>query len=300
MSPMPDPAAEAGRLAEAETEWIDPIAEDQELTTFRTYPQGSRDGADGQPEGSYQLYLPPQYAEASDQRFPVIYWLHGGFGDSRQGAHAIERIDQAIRDGAMPPSIVVVPQALPIGWYVDSKDGARPVEQTIAVDLVNHVDQTHRTVPRPGGRSIEGFSMGGYGALRLAFKYPNLFSSVSAIAPAVLRDMSMEPEVRVANTFFGDHAYYAAVSPWTLLLGNSPRIRGHLKVRIMCGTKDTRLLDAVGLLADDLNALGVRHRVHIVEGADHDYAEIIDALGEEYGAFWNASAAELPDAGRCI
>ena len=60
--------------------------------------------------------------------------------------------------------------------------------------------------------------MGGWGALHIGFKYPKLFARVSAIAPTVLHDMSLEPDERIANTLFGDPAYYHAVAPWTLLL----------------------------------------------------------------------------------
>lgn len=285
MTPPQEPTP-AQLVAQYETQWIDPVQDDQALTKFGLYPQRSRDHGKGELQGSYQVYLPPQYDTEPDRRFPVIYWLHGGMSNSRQGAAAVERIDRAIRSGSMSPHIVVVPQALPIGWYVDSKDGARPVEQTVANDLVQHMDATYRTIAGPWARTVEGFSMGGYGALHLGFKYPKVFAHVSAIAPAVLRDMSLEPDERVANTFFGDQAYYDAVAPWTLLLSNSPEIRNHLKVRLLVGTWDTRLVAAVRDLATDLGKLDVRYELHEIEGVDHEYPEIIDGVGDAYFAFW--------------
>lgn len=276
----------AGHLAVAESQWVDPVAEDQALTGFALYPQPSRDDGKGELQGSYQVYLPPHYISEPERRFPVLYWLHGGFGDSRQGGPAVERIDRGIRSGAMPPHLVVVPQALPIGWYIDSRDGARPIEQVIVNDLVRHVDSSYRTIAERRARTIEGFSMGGYGALRIGFKYPKLFARVSAIAPAVLRDMSLEPEERVANTFFGDHAYYQAVAPWTLLLANSPEIRASLSVRLLSGSLDTRLTAALSELEKELAALGVRHVSREVRGAGHEYPDIIDGVGDDYFRFW--------------
>ncbi|WP_405926752.1 alpha/beta hydrolase [Streptomyces sp. NBC_00035] len=273
-------------LAVFEQQWIDTVQEDQELTRFGLYPQGSRDRGKGELQGSYQIYLPPAYEDDPDARFPVVYWLHGGFGNARQGGAAVQRIDAAIRVGAMPPTIVVLPQALPIGWYVDSKDGARPVEQTIADDLVNHVDATYRTIREPWARTIEGFSMGGFGALHIGFKYPKIFGRVSAIASPLLKDLSMEPDERVANTFFGDQAYYDAVSPWTLLLANSPEIRNHSKVRLMVGSRDERLVGVVREMDEMLATLGVEHEYHVVAGADHDYPVLLDGLGDRYAAFW--------------
>jgi enterochelin esterase-like enzyme len=272
------------RVAIAEKQWIDPEPEDQAITQFRMYPQPSRDEPGA--EGSYQLYLPPSYHADGQRRFPVIYWLHGGFGDSRQSLPAVERIDKAIRSGAMPETIVISPQALPVGWYLDSKDGARPVEQVMARDLVQHVDAGYRTIAEPGSRSVEGFSMGGYGALHLGLKYPGLFGRVSAIGPSILRDMSDEPAERIDNTFFGDHDYYAAVSPWTLLLGNAPQLRRSSTVRLLSGSEDHRLAPTLRDFATRMRDLGVAHEFHEIQGAGHDIAEIIDGLGDAYFAFW--------------
>lgn len=87
----------------------------------------------------------------------MLYWLHGGFGTSREGVPAVNRIDRLIRSGLMPEAIVILPQALPVGWYVDSRDGARPVEQVIAYDLVSHVDGVYRTKPEPRSRWLLPF-----------------------------------------------------------------------------------------------------------------------------------------------
>jgi enterochelin esterase-like enzyme len=279
----------ADRVAAFEKQWTDPVQEDQGLTRFRRYPQPSR--AEPAAEGSYQLYLPPGYEAGRQRRYPVIYWLHGGFGDSRQGLPAVERIDEAIRSGAMPPVIVVLPQALPIGWYIDSKDGARPVEQVMVRDLVQHVDTAYRTIAAAAARYVEGFSMGGYGALHLGLKYPALFARVSAIGPSILRDMAGEPDERVANTFFGDQDYYDAVGPWTLLLGNAPELRKHSRVRLLAGTEDHRLAPTLRDFAGRMSALGVPHEFHEVTGAGHDIAAIIDGLGDKYFAFWRSTGA---------
>ena len=86
----------------------------------------------------------------------------------------------------MPPAVVILVQAPNRAFYIDSKDGAFPVESVIIKNLVPHVDATYRTITRREGRAIEGHSMGGFGALRLAFKYPELFASVSSFAAALV------------------------------------------------------------------------------------------------------------------
>jgi hypothetical protein len=71
---------------------------------------------------------PPSYGKEGARRYPVVYWLHSGFGNARQGAWAVEHRDRGIRAGLAPEVIVILAQGLPVGWYVNSKDGRRPVE----------------------------------------------------------------------------------------------------------------------------------------------------------------------------
>jgi enterochelin esterase-like enzyme len=216
----------------------------------------------------------------------VLYWLHGGFAHSHQGLPGIERIDAAIKAGKMPAMIVVAPQALPIGWYVDSKDGARPIGQIIAHDLVAFIDSTYRTQAHAQGRSIEGFSMGGYGALHLGLKHPHVFGAISAIGPSILRDISLEPPARTDNTFFGDPEYYAAVSPWSLALANSPEVRAVSRIRVLGGADDGRLATEIRAFTQVLDALRIPHEFHEIPDVAHDYLAIMDALGDEYFSFW--------------
>lgn len=274
----------AAQLAEYEDQWIDTVKSGSAGTDYALYPTPSRGK---ETEGSYRVYLPARYRESTTERFPVIYWLHGGFGNSRDGAPAIERLDRAVRAGAMPPHIVIVPQALPGGWYVDSKDGVRPVEQVLVFDLVKHVDSTYRTLSDARHRSIEGMSMGGYGALRLGLKYPQVFGRVSAIAPSILKDMSQEPPERTHDTFFGDQRYYDAVGPWELALGNCPQVRRFSKLRVLSGGADERLVGTLREFDALLKSLDIPHDFIEVRGAGHDYAAIVDGIGTRYAAFWN-------------
>ena len=75
-TPSPD------MIAELSTLWIDPITDEPPGTKYCLYLTPIR-GANTQ--GSYLIYLPPGYKQDLSRRFPVIYWLHGGFGNARQG-----------------------------------------------------------------------------------------------------------------------------------------------------------------------------------------------------------------------
>ncbi|MFC1596366.1 alpha/beta hydrolase [Planctomycetota bacterium] len=85
--------------------------------------------------------------------------------------------------GRVSPMIVVMPNGLRGNtMYCDSRDGQYPVETVIINDLIPHVDATYRTVASREGRAVEGFSMGGFGAAHMGFKYPDLFGVVSIAA----------------------------------------------------------------------------------------------------------------------
>ena len=206
----------AARIAELSGQWVDPVTDAPPGTTYALFETAARGKGT---KGSYLIYLPPSYAKDTARRYPVIYWLHGGFGNARQGDWAVAHLDRGMRAGLVPEAIVVLAQALPVGWYVNSRSGKYPVEDVIIEDLVPHVDATYRTIARREGRGIEGMSMGGYGALHLGMKFPSLFGAISAVAPAILQDLKDEPRERTFDTFADDEAYFDANGPWVLAAG---------------------------------------------------------------------------------
>ncbi len=133
----------------------------------------------------YWIYLPPNYATEPDRRYPVTYWLHGIAGSEGTGAHLSERLDQMIRAGRTPETIMVFVNGGSGSYYSDSVDGRFPMESLIIRELIPHIDGVFRTIAERRGRSIEGFSMGGMGALKFAAKYPEMFSSVVTYAGAM-------------------------------------------------------------------------------------------------------------------
>lgn len=275
----PSPA----RLAELSEQWADPVTEEPPGTLYRLFETAVRGKGTW---GSYLVYLPPSYDVETARRYPVLYWLHGGFGNARQGAWAVQHLDRGIRAGRVPEMIVVLPQALPVGWYVNSKDGKRPIEDVMVKDLVPHIDATYRTLPRRESRGIEGMSMGGYGALHLGMKYPDLFGTISSVAPAILKDLKDEPRERTFDTFGEDEAYYDANGPWTLARANAPALRRGGAIRLLAGDEDARLRSAIIGFHELLADLGIPHQFSQVKGASHAYEDIVSGLPDGGFAFW--------------
>jgi S-formylglutathione hydrolase FrmB len=193
----------------------------------------------------YSIVLPPQYESSGSQRYPVLYWLHGA-GGNESGSQTSTVAGVALRamsSGQLPEFIIVFVNAGAETFFADSPDGRIPSETAFIRELIPHVDATYRTRSERAGRAIEGFSMGGFGALSLSFKYPDLFNSVVAYAPALVE---VQPEAdgtltlsRVGGThpggsqrssearavtlltfregFGGDPELFARHSPFTIL-----------------------------------------------------------------------------------
>jgi enterochelin esterase-like enzyme len=137
------------------------------------------------------VYLPPSYATDPNRRFPVVYQLHGWLPSAQVWSGMIslqQGADNAIANGTAREMIVVVPDALTIfeGSMYSSSITTGDFESFIARDLVDYIDANYRTIPERESRGLSGHSMGGYGTLRIAMKYPDLYSSFYAMSSCCL------------------------------------------------------------------------------------------------------------------
>jgi S-formylglutathione hydrolase FrmB len=132
---------------------------------------------------SYEVYLPTQY-DSSRLTYPVLYLLHGNNGNRhdwlRQGKIQATA-DALIASGDIPPAIIVMPDA-GATWFVDRRE---KMETAVIRDLLADVEKNFRALPAREGRLIGGLSMGGYGSLRFALKYPELFAAAALLSPAI-------------------------------------------------------------------------------------------------------------------
>lgn len=282
------------------TDWVDPVRATPANTHYVIYPTARR--GEGT-QGSCMVYLPDEYDDRPDRRYPVIYYLHGGAGNQREGRWLIRRIDAAVKAGRMNPVIVVCPQALPIGWYInantsDPKVTSGPIEEVLIEDLIPYIDSHFRTVASRGGRGIEGFSMGGRGTLLLAFMHPDLFCAASSIAGALV-DWDEEPLQRALECTFGDvenpfsRIYFDAWHPRVFACQNACRIRRNgMRIRMFVGDRD-RLYEENGRhitqrFHDLLDTLRIPHAYRIVPGAGHNPSEIFAEGVNDYDtSFWD-------------
>ncbi len=134
------------------------------------------------------IYLPAAYGNEPQRRFPVLYFLHG-YSDRTPRHEAAQMfasaMDRDIAAGLAQPMIVVLPNGINkyLGSFYANSSTTGNWDDYITRDIVAYVDAHYRTIPSPAGRAIAGHSMGGYGALTLAFRHPDVFSTVYAMSP---------------------------------------------------------------------------------------------------------------------
>lgn len=238
-------------------EWLDPNKTDANGATYKTF-KSKVLGRDV----SYMIYLPSGY-EDGKQRYPVIYWLHGYSGNPRVGAMVyLPHLQEAVKQKTLAPAIVVFVNGMASGFYLDNAGGDRPIESIIIKDLIPNVDQTYRTIDKREARIVQGYSMGGFGAGHLGFKYPDLFGTVIVDAGAVM-DFNWLP--------LGEH-------PRVLARKNADRLRDKTQIRIACGADDS-LLSANKQLHELLDELKIPHQYEVVPGVAHNSDAYYKKLG---------------------
>ena len=249
--------------------WNNPPKTPQPLLEHKTYASAAMKTDIG-----YNIYLPPGYAE-STQRYPVVYWFHGMNNTESSDQFPAHFLDEGIRDKTLPPMVMVYACGGQKSFYSDSPDGKWMAETTIIKELIPHIDATYRTLATRESRAVQGMSMGGFGCLKLAFKYPELFSSVVAYAggyvdPPFLNKKS--PDL-IEKMFGGDNAKFEENHPFVWAKKNAEQIRGRLAVKMYIGNKDY-LYDCNKQMHTLLGELNIPHEYTEVDGVEHNLVKL--------------------------
>jgi enterochelin esterase-like enzyme len=279
---------------EFDVRWVNPPAKAEKRTQHRILhsPSMKRDVG-------WNLYLPPDY-ETSTRRYPVIYWLHGAGGDESSGLWIAAELDKAIAAGLTAPAMMIFPNGGKRTEYRDWPDQNVLAETMIIRELIPFVDANFRTVANKLGRAVEGMSMGGNGALKLALKYPELFGSVVAYAGSYRR---LPLDGYFPGIAAQQQAWIAKLAQWysaeddvfELANRNVARL-GELRIRFVGGTKDVSVPDAEAL-HNWLVRCSIPHEYEILLGVAHDTKAYYERAGL-HGFQFHASAFARADRGR--
>jgi len=187
------------------------------------------------PDRDVSIYLPPSYRISVGRRYPVTYILHG-FTDNDDNWFAVAShfvnvpasMEAALGRGTAREMILVMPNADTRygGSYYGNSAATGDWETFVARELVAYIDGHYRTLASRASRGLAGHSMGGYGAIRLAMKYPDVYAGVYAMsacclnqATPALEDVQKAEAVQSADDFnkaaFDTKALLAQGAAWS-------------------------------------------------------------------------------------
>lgn len=208
----------------------------------------------------FTLYTPPGY-DQTDQRYPVLYFMHGSQGSQILFWNAISRevaaangdagawLTQLIESGEMPPFIVVAAR--------DDQGGWTTLSETMATqELIAAIDGNWRTIASRNGRSLAGFSMGAMGATIFPARHPDLYCSTMLLAESGVLD---------TTNFWVENQ--AAV------------LASGLKVALVVGERDTRAVNATTVMVQTLTDLNIPHELVVVPDVSHNFGQLYNQIG---------------------
>ena len=248
----------------------------------------------------YCVFLPANYSSPATkaQRYPVLYILHGLGGNEQEMALSGEwtLLRDLRRDHKAGDFLVVAPD----GWdtfYINSRDGKTLYGNFFLREFMPFIERTYRVRAERAARGITGFSMGGYGALRIGFAHPELFGSVSAHSAALMRDPPQGVNAgasagnlaaRILTNVFGnpiDRKFWDLNSPFLLAKKNSVLLT-KTKIYFDCGTEDSYGFNRGASEMDQaLNSLKIPHEFHLYPGG-HSVSYLLAHREASYEFHW--------------
>jgi S-formylglutathione hydrolase FrmB len=254
----------------------------------------------------YGVYLPPSYESSPGRRYPVLYFLHGLNENEMRWSTRGETdllLDKMIAGMQIGEFIVAVPASATTSFYTNARNGNAIWEDTVVKEFIPLIESTYRVNATRATRGISGISMGGYGALKIAMKHPEMFGSVSAHSAALVPDFDTATvtgrRLDLFKTLFDniygigfanggklDLSYWNANNPLELAKDTSKL--QNMKIYFDCGTEDDYGFYAGHkVLADMLTQAKYPHTAALYPG-DHGWEYAKQHTAQSLQFHWNA------------
>jgi len=228
----------------------------------------------------YCTLLPPSYDSDKTRVFPILYFFHG-LGDNEQSfvRSGGWNLTEDLWERHQLSEFLIVTPAAEASFYINSHDGHSRYEDFLLREFIPFIEHRYRIAGDRLERGVGGISMGGFGALRLAFLHPELFGSVTGQsaalienAPQFVPDESQRlSRVDLLAAVFGsppDRAFWDRNNP--LRIARTANL-GTLKIYFDCGSEDDFGFYAGAATLDKiLTGRHIAHEFHIYPGR-HDW-----------------------------
>ena len=247
----------------------------------------------------YCAFLPASFDQDKTRRYPVLYYLHG-LGDNEQSLLNLggwDVISELRHEGKVGDFVVLAPTAGRT-FYLNSENGKIRYEDFFIREFMPQMEKKYRSGGTRAARGITGVSMGGYGALRFAFKYPDQFVAVSAQMPALIADVPKDlnsggtgsPGSLMGDVFGSpfDRAYFERNNVFYFVRADSTASLRGLKIYFNVGDNDDYGFEqGAQQLHSLLTSRGVPNEFHIYPGR-HDPQFVIRHFSEVIQFQWKA------------
>jgi S-formylglutathione hydrolase FrmB len=249
----------------------------------------------------YCVFLPAGYssADAKTRLYPILYLLHGLGGNDQSMAVDGEwtTLQDLRRDHKVGDFLVVAPDGADT-FYINSRDSKILYGDFFLREFMPFIERTYRVRTERAARGVTGFSMGGYGALRIAFAHPELFGSVSAHSAALMRNPPRDVEAgassgnlaaQLLTGIFGnpiDRKFWDLNSPFLLARSNAAALT-KTKIYFDCGTEDSfGFYRGASELHQTLDLLKIPHEFHLYPGG-HSISYLLAHRDASFEFHWH-------------
>lgn len=207
-------------------------------------------------EMTSQIYLPENYDNS--KKYPVLYFLPSNGGSSFTVIDQfgiVETAEELIRANEVTPMIIVavgIDNSFGINSGSETKEVTRALteeasevrinegmyEDYIVSEVIPYIDGHFSTDTSRYGRYIGGYSMGGFAALHVAFRHPDLFSKVGGHSPSLIGEVANTDEANWQNWLYPDEENRVERDP--IILAENNDLNG-LSVFLDTGSGDVNV-----------------------------------------------------------
>lgn len=229
-------------------------------------------------EVTFSVLFPKMYREEQDARYPVVYMLHG-YGESGKDWTKWVSAINSMENGGLQPMIYVFPNCAN-SYFCNTHDGRALYMDMIVDELVPFVDRSYRTVADRDHRAVMGYSMGGFGAMALALKNPDVFGMSVPLSMSFRTDEQYMTESQDGwdnqwGSIFGGRGqagaarltdYYKSHCPFYQFVPENLNELSKVKWFLHCGDDEEQLLIANDNLHVQMRDYGYEHEFRIGDG----------------------------------
>ena len=232
---------------------------------------------------AFDILLPADYTDGSAKEYPVVYMLHGYGDDNKAWNDKWLRIESKVEEleaDGLEPMIYVFPDGSN-SYYSNTYDGKFRYMDMFVSEFVPYIDRTYRTIADREHRAVVGYSMGGFGAMVLPMKHPEMFSISVPLSMSFRTDEQYMSEPQNGwnsqwGSIFGGVGssgegriteYYKEHCPFYQFIPENKEILSQVRWFLHCGDDEEQLLIANDDLHVQMHEYGFAHEYRVGDGA---------------------------------